>query len=128
VIDEDGDGLPGVSLEVHTDPVDTIAGQAYTTWRTNPHMHGKAWSSTLIQGDLSPTMEYDVVGSGAHLQGIPMDEPTVKRNIPRFVMPDEGSTYRMVRVDGLHGSQDVDVDGDTTVSCEELMAHIELLE
>jgi hypothetical protein len=128
VIDEDGDGHPGVSLQVTTDPVDTIRGRAYTTWRTNPHMHGIAWSSTLIQGDLSPMMEYDVVGSGADLQGIPMDEPTVKRNIPRFVIPAEGSTYRMVRVDGLHGSTDLDADGDGAVSCAELMEGIEVLE
>lgn len=128
VIDEDGDGSPGVSLQVTTDPVDTLRGQAYTTWRTNPHMHGLAWSSTLIQGDLSPTMEYDVVGSGADLQGIPMDEPTVKRNIPRFHIPEAGSTYKMVRVDGAHGSADLDADGDTIVSCDELMEHLEVLE
>lgn len=128
VTDEDGDGHPGVSLQVTTDPVDIIRGQAYTTWRTNPHMHGQAWSSTLIQGDLSPTMEYDVVGSGADLQGIPMDEPTVKRNIPRFLIPIAGSTYKMVRVDGAHGSTDLDADGDSVVTCAELMAHLEVLE
>ncbi|MBW2260984.1 MAG: hypothetical protein JRG91_03345 [Deltaproteobacteria bacterium] len=128
VIDEDGDGHPGVSLQVTTDPVDTIQGQAYTTWRTNPHMHGQVWSSTLIQGDLSPTMEYDVVGSGADLQGIPMDEATVKRNIPRFLIPTTGSTYKMVRVDGEHGSQDLDADGNSIVTCEELMEHLEVLE
>ncbi len=128
VIDEDGDGHPGVSLQVTTDPVDTIRGQAYTTWRTNPHMHGQAWSSTLIQGSLSPTMEYDVVGSGADLQGIPMDEPTVKRNVPRFLIPTSGSTYKMVRVDGEHGSADLDADGDSVVSCDELMEHLEVLE
>ncbi len=128
VTDEDGDGHPGVSLQVTTDPVDTLRGQAYTTWRTNPHMHGQAWSSTLIQGSLSPTMEYDVVGSGADLQGIPMDEPTVKRNIPRFLIPTSGSTYKMVRVDGEHGSTDLDADGDSVVTCEEFMEHLEVLE
>jgi hypothetical protein len=73
-------------------------------------------------------MEYDVVGSGADLQGIPMDEPTVKRNIPRFRIPEVGSTYKMVRVDGAYGSPDLDADGDTIVSCDELMAHLEVLE
>jgi len=128
VIDEDGDGYPGVSLQVTTDPVDTLRGQAYTTWRTNPHMHGQVWSSTLIQGDLAPTMEYDVVGSGADLQGIPMDEPTVKRNIPRFRIPATGSTYKMVRIDGEHGSTNLDADGSSIVTCEELMEHLEVLE
>lgn len=128
VFDEDADGHPGVSLQVTTEPVDTIRGQAYTTWRTNPHMHGVAWSSTLVQGDLSPTMEYEVVGSGADLQGIPMDEPTVKRNIPRFHIPASGSSFRMVRVDGALGAVDLDEDGDGSVSCDELMARSELLE
>jgi hypothetical protein len=128
VIDEDGDGHPGVSLQVTTDPVNAIWGQAYTTWRTNPHMHGEAWSSTLIQGDLSPTMEYDVVGSGATMEGIPMDEPTVKLNIPRFLIPAEGSSFRQVRVDGLHGSENLDADGDDVVDCEELMARLDVLE
>jgi len=128
VRDEDGDGNPGVSLEVTTDPVDTIRGLAWTTWRTNPHMHGVAWTSSLIQGDLSPVMEYDVVGSGADLQGIPMDGPTVKRNIPSFVIPESGSTFRMVRIDGRYGAVDLDVDGDGTVSCAELMDRLDVLE
>lgn len=128
VIDEDADGFPGVSLRVSTEPVATITGLAYTTWRTNPHMHGIAWSSSLIEGDLSPTMEYEVVGSGANLQGIEMDEPTVKRNIPSFLLPPDGSTFRMVRVDGLHGSEDLDADGDGDVDCSELMNRIDVIE
>ncbi len=128
VIDEDADGFPGVSLQVATEPVATITGLAYTTWRTNPHMHGIAWNSSLIQGDLSPTMEYEVVGSGANLQGIGMDEPTVKRNIPRFLLPPTGSTFRMVRVDGQYGSEDLDGNGDGGVDCEELMNRIDVIE
>lgn len=128
VMDEDADGHPGVSLQVTTEPVDTITGQAYTTWRTNPHMTGVAHSSILIQGQLAPTMEYDVVGSGAQLQGLYMDEKTVKRNLPIFQLPDQGSTFRMLRVDGEYGSPDLDGNGDGKVDCQELMSNIDIFE
>ncbi len=128
VIDEEGDGNPGVSLQVTTEPTDTIRGHAYTTWRTNPHMSGTAVSNNLIQGDLAPTMEYDVVGSGADLQGLHMDEKTVKRNLPVFLLPGSGSTFKMVRVDGLHGGPDLDTNMDGTVDCEEVMSHLDIFE
>jgi hypothetical protein len=128
VIDEDSDGHPGVSLQVSTEPIDTITGQAYTTWRTNPHMSGVAVSNVLIQGELAPMMEYDVVGSGAQLQGLHMDEKTVKRNLPIFILPSAGSTFRMVRVDGLYGSEDLDTNEDGEVDCEELMSRLGIFE
>lgn len=122
VVDSDGDGHPGVTLTVDSDPEGLIEGEAYTAFRTVDLLHGTAWTSSLILGQVDPTMDYRLLDSDVRLSGTPMPTPLVTVNIPIFEIPVTGSTFALVRVDGRHGATDLDADDSGEVTCDEILA------
>jgi hypothetical protein len=114
VLDTDDDGDPGATIEIDTDPPDLLEGVAWATLRHSPNIDGRLSSSALVTGDMAPQLEYDVVGSDAFMSGLPMDTPTVKRNIPDFYPLTDGSHFILVRVDGRHGAVDLTSGGEAT--------------
>ncbi len=121
VQDTDSDGFPGGTFQILTDPVGLVEGFARATLRHSPNLRGTVRSDVLVDGDLLPTLEYDLVGSDAAMAGLDIDTPTVKKNLPTFVPVAGGSQFVMVRVDGAHGSPDLG-GGDGMVDCAELLA------
>jgi len=121
VLDTDSDGSPGVTFEIDTDPSGLVEGMAWATLRHTPNPRGTVLGATSVSGRLEPVLEYDVVGSDASMSGLPIDTPTVKRNLPRFVPIAEGSYFLMVRIDGRHGSVDLG-GGDGVITCDEVNA------
>jgi hypothetical protein len=120
VRDTDSDGAPGGTFEIDTDPAGLVDGVAWATLRHTPDPDGIVTGNSLVRGGLAPGLEYDLVGSDAEMSGLPMDTPTVKRNLPDFAAIPEGSTFVMVRVDGAHGSVDL-TGGDGVVECSDVL-------
>jgi hypothetical protein len=105
VVDADGDGHPGVSFDVGD-------GEClrYSTQRQIIRYHGRLTSASQIDGGSVGMTEATVLGATATLCRL---APTIEPN-------DEHSVFRMVRVDGVAGSVNADVNGDGEVSCEEV--------
>jgi hypothetical protein len=122
VVDSDGDGHPGVTLVVTSEPDDLIVGDAYTAYRTVDRLHGVAWSSSLIAGTVDPAMDYQILDSDVLVGGGPLPTQLVRENIPIFEIPRAGSTFVLLRADGRYGSDDLDVDASGEVTCDEILA------
>jgi hypothetical protein len=122
VIDGDGDGHPGVTLTVESDPEDLIRGEAYTAFRTVDQLVGTALDSDVVVGVVEPTMEYRIVGSDVLLGGGPLPPWAVQENVPYFEIPAEGSTFVLLRADGRDGALDLDADDSGEVTCAEILA------
>ena len=120
VQDTDSDGYPGATFEIDTEPLGRIEGYAWATLRHLPNLWGTARDSTLVEGGLSPVLEYDIVGSDASMSGLDIDTPTVKRNLPAFIPIADGSTFTLVRIDGEHGAIDLTSAG--SVSCTDVLS------
>lgn len=122
VADDDGDGHPGVTLTVASDPEELIEGEAYTAYRTVDLLRGTAWSSRLVLGVVEPAMDYQILGSDVLVSGGPLPPQLVQDNIPMFEIPAEGSTFALVRADGRLGAADLDADRSGEVTCDEILA------
>ena len=91
-LDEDGDGEPGVTLEVDTATCPEVE-RLYVAMRTTVDMQGTARSSDALSGAITATLDQSVLG---------FSDPCLE--IAAGLRPEvqEGSTFRAVRVeDGL---------------------------
>ncbi|MBI5501349.1 MAG: hypothetical protein HY907_13975 [Deltaproteobacteria bacterium] len=122
IVDSDGDGHPGVTLTVTSEPEDLIVGEAYTAYRTVDQLRGVVRSSSLIMGDVEPGMDYQIIDSDVLVGGGPLPPQLVRDNIPIFEIPRAGSTFVLLRADGRYGADDLDADGSGEVTCDEIMA------
>ncbi|MBI5487841.1 MAG: hypothetical protein HY905_10955 [Deltaproteobacteria bacterium] len=122
VVDSDGDGHPGVTLTVTSEPGDLIVGEAYTAYRTVDLLRGVARSSSLILGEVEPEMDYQIIDSDVLVGGGPLPPQLVRDNIPIFEIPRAGSTFVLLRADGRYGADDLDADGSGEVTCDEILA------
>ncbi len=105
VIDQDGDGQPGVTLEVGSEC------KRYQGQRQIIRYTGTFVAPNRIDGASSGVTDLNVFGAS---EGFCAIAPPVESNDPH-------SRFRMVRVDGLGGAYDADVDGDGVVGCDEAM-------
>jgi hypothetical protein len=105
VLDSDGDGQPGVTLEVGS------GCMRYQGQRQVIKYRGSFTSPNQIDGESTGVTDIAVYGGSDDLCTV---APPVTSN-------DAHSRFRMVRVDGRGGSFDADSDGDGEVSCEEAM-------
>jgi|GEM_PF-517608 len=108
VFDQDADGKPGVTL---------VLGDAtcemYVVQRGKMKWSGAVVSATRIEGGGSSTSEQVVLSStgGFCATG------------HRTWFPPDDARFVLMRVDGKHGSIDLDKDGDGRVSCDEAVAY-----
>ncbi len=112
VIDGDGDGNPGVSLELEGMGCDRFMGQ-----RQVVRYFGTLESPNDIRGTSTTITDIEVYGGTSSLCEL---APDVESN-------DDHSFFRMVRVDGLGGSVNADADGDGNVTCEEAASLFEAI-
>ena len=105
VVDQDGDGNPGVTLVLGTDFCDL-----YVARRGRYRMAGQVLSPGRIEGTFWSKVEKNVLASTSPL----CSSPNVIEDAPspnRFVL---------ARADGATGTLDLDLDGDGDVTCDEI--------
>lgn len=109
VIDGDGDGNPGVSLELEGSGCKRFMGQ-----RQIIRYFGTLLAPNDIRGTSTTLTDIEVYGGSASVCEL---APDVEGN-------DAHSHFRMVRVDGLGGAVDAG-SGDATVECDDLAPYID---
>lgn len=112
VFDADNDGLPGVTI--------TFDGgfcEMYVIQRSINFYNGVVVSPQEITGTLVSLTKQNV-----------LDASTSMCAVGYVTRPyNELNRFRLVRVDGVNGSPDLDLDDDGTVSCAEILQYKELL-
>jgi hypothetical protein len=104
VRDSDGDGRPGVTV------INSLAGEQNVTFRNTGDTRGVVRSSNHVEGatvgDLTALPESSVLSASNGF-------------LPKF--ESVPSVWEMVRVDGRHGSPNMDTNGDGDISCAEIV-------
>lgn len=136
VKDDDGDGYPAVSVhlcgttetdrtsqvpcnaENPSDPGVTMQGAVRMVLRTAVTMKGEAASSNAVSGTFSSDTNYSLVGSTTYLSGTLITPTSVHKSLPEFQGVEQNSKWRMIRVDGLHGSANWQLPDDPQQRCE----------
>ncbi|TVR04824.1 MAG: hypothetical protein EA398_01020 [Deltaproteobacteria bacterium] len=112
VRDLNGDGNPGVTFRVEASTC-----ERYIVQRTVSRYYGTFTTPNLIEGFSSTSTETKTMGSSQRICGVSID----------LIPNDRHSRFRMVRIDGQGGSIDLDLDGDGTITCDELNSRREIL-
>ncbi|MFO0760506.1 MAG: hypothetical protein U0359_28760 [Byssovorax sp.] len=126
--DDDGDGFPGVTLQVcgltqtdqqggvacHAakpdDPGVTLQGQAFMAMEVTPTFKGTTKSSCEVIGTVDSGIDYSIVGADIYLAGTPISVDQTVASLPSFDVDGTASKFRMVRVDGKYGAPDFKLD------------------
>jgi hypothetical protein len=146
IIDDDGDGYPGVSVNVcgttqddisagvscnaeePTVPGVTLQGKVAMAFRTELTFAGVAKSSCEATGTFASDTTYAVVGADAYLTNTQVSVASALQSLPLFEGDADASIWRMVRVDGLHGGPDWALSGDAATRCAVARSHRNELE
>lgn len=104
VIDGEGDGNPGISLQLEGSGCERYMGQ-----RQVVRYFGHFVAPNEIRGASGTRTEIVVYGASA----------AICQLAPDVVPNDEYSEFRMVRIDGLGGSVNADENGDGRIDCAE---------
>jgi hypothetical protein len=137
--DDDGDGYPGVTIQVCGDtpsdtksgvkcnaatpntPGATLQGQAFIDLEVNPTFTGAATSSCEIAGTVDSKVVYNVVGADVYLAGAAISVSSAIDSLPTFQVDASASKFRMVRIDGKYGAPNWMVDPtQTSAACATL--------
>jgi hypothetical protein len=126
--DDDGDGNPGVTLDVcGSTPSDvqqglkcnasspsmqgvSLQGQAFVDIEVNPQFSGTVKSSCELTGTVMSQVLYNVVGANVRLVGNPITVSSAIESLPTFQVDVAQSKFRMVRIDGMYGAPNWNVD------------------
>lgn len=135
--DDDSDGYPAVTLHVcgtlpddiaaqvachatsPNEPGVTLQGTLSMALHTELELAGAARSSCEIAGTFASNTTYSVVGADAYLSNTQVAVASAIKSLPLFDAVDAQSAFRMIRVDGAHGTPDWAVDAsDPVAACE----------
>lgn len=139
--DDDGDGYPGVTVEVcgktpddvksgvacnaaePNVPGTTLQGRAFIDMEVSPQFTGQAKSSCELSGTVDSEVLYNLVGADIYLAGTPIGVTSAITSLPTFQVEPLDSRFRMVRIDGKFGAPDWNVDPEkTAAACATLLA------
>jgi hypothetical protein len=109
-VDLDADGRPGVSFAVGSDTGGSVC-EVFVVQRTRLRLDGVVQNARSVTGTFWSQVDKTILGSTAALCA-PENVMVQSPNPNRFVM---------IRVDGQAGALDLDLDGDGTVRCQELI-------
>jgi hypothetical protein len=143
LVDDDGDGWPGVTVHVcgFTDedkaqkvPCNalepsiagaTIQGRAAMNLQVEPLLlMGQALSSCEVAGSLDASFSYNVVGSDLYLANTQISVTGAVKSLPLYTVNTDDSHFRLVRIDGKHGAPDWSPDfDDPLTTCREVIKH-----
>ncbi len=112
VVDGEGDGNPGVTLQLEGSGCERYMGQ-----RQVVRYFGRVEAPNDLVGHSATTTQTAVYGASAPVCEL---APAVEAN-------DDHSRFRMVRIDGLGGAVQADHDGDGEISCEEAGVYIDAI-
>lgn len=141
--DDDSDGYPGVTLQVcgftesdqqssvpchadmPNDPGATLQGKAFVDIEVDPQCTGIAKSSCELIGNIDTGVLYNLVGGDVYLAGSPITVTSAIKSLPVFDVDTEASKFRMVRIDGLYGAPNFEVDPtQASASCKTIMMRL----
>ncbi len=115
VVDQDGDGNPGVTF-----PVVTTSGleicEVYVAQRIRAGLEGRVRNARRIDGDALTGTDKAVLAASTGLCASGDVVPNMA-----------GNTFSLVRIDGVDGSPDADLDGDGTIACAEIREELPAL-
>lgn len=135
VLDDDGDGYPGVTVHVcgttdddvgskvpcnaedPTTPGVTLQGLIRMVFRTELELDGMPKSSCEASGTFASDTTYSVVGADAYLTSTRVSVASALQSLPLFEGLKPASAWRMIRVDGQHGAPDWQLPSDATARC-----------
>lgn len=143
LVDDDGDGWPGVTVHVcgYTEedkqqsvPCNaeepniagaTIQGRAMMNLQVEPlTLTGEAISSCEVAGTLDAAIAYNVIGADLYLANTQISVTSAIKSLPQYTVNTDQSRFRLVRIDGKHGSPDWNADwGDPQTSCRTIITN-----
>ena len=112
VVDSDGDGNPGVTLELEGSGCSRFMGQ-----RQVVRYFGEFVAPNDIRGRTATRTDMEVYGATAAICELS----------PQVVPNDGESEFRMVRIDGRGGAVDGDENGDGQITCDDVERWIEAI-
>lgn len=116
VVDQDGDGKPGVSFDV-VSPTGSDLCDVYVVQRKRVRLNGNVIDSSRIEGEVWSELNKVILEATS---------PLCKSNADMYKSP-AGATFHLVRVDGREGGINLDINQDGTISCEEIIRAKEAL-
>lgn len=141
--DDDGDGFPGVTVQVcGTTPADvqngalcnadtpnepgsTLQGRGFIDMQVDPELAGTAASSCEITGTVDSQVLYNLLGADIYLAGSPISVTSAIKSLPSFQVDPAESRFRMVRVDGQYGAPDWQIDASSPeAACAAVVSRI----
>lgn len=139
LVDDDGDGFPGVTLGVcgiaegeeakpcnvedPSMPGVTIQGRAFTALEVNPQFSGAATSSCKLEGNVETEVVYSVVGADVTLASSPIPVASAIDALPTLLVDAAQSKLTMVRVDGKYATPDLMLDlSKPLVACQTVIS------
>ena len=140
--DDDGDGLPGVTLHVcgtteddvnahvscnpdtPTVPGVTLQGHVAMVLRSEFAFAGTARSSCELTGPFASNTTYGVVGGDVYLTNAKVAVASALKSLPLFDDEPDASLFRAIRIDGRYGTEDwnAPLDADPAGACAMLRA------
>ena len=106
--DQDGDGLPGVTLQIANEVGDAVC-EVYVVQQTQLQLEGSVLSPRRIEGTVRSIPAKEV-----------LDASSALCSSGDLSKSQADSVFYLVRVDGQQGSPSLDKDGDKKVDCDEL--------
>ena len=144
--DDDKDGFPGVTVDVcgytpsdtmngvkcnaatPSTPGATLQGQGFLDLEVNPQLTGTVKSSCEITGTVSSEVLYNLVGGDIYLAGAPITVTSAIESLPSFQVDASSSKFRMVRVDGMYGAPNWNVDPtNASAACQTVIQNMNQL-
>lgn len=116
LVDQDGDGHPGVTFPVTSSNGTVELCQVYVTQRIRAALEGQIVSARRIEGVALTGTDKSILGTSTELCA------------SGDVVPNgAGNRFALVRIDGVSGAPDADTGGDGAVDCDELRGGLEAL-
>jgi len=82
VVDQDMDGIVGVTLTVDASPEGLVAGWVGATARLNTTVSGEVRNANCVEGNVDLGLAFTIVDSMANAAGLALTTPLVIDNIP----------------------------------------------
>jgi hypothetical protein len=141
-LDHDGDSYLGISIDVcgrtpddvqnnvscqlqePSAPGTTVQGMLRAALFTNPKLHGSIKSSCEITGKLDAALALNLLGADVYLANTMISVASMALSLPDQQPDSAKSSFRMLRVDGKHGSVGWNLDASQkSQACATILQH-----
>lgn len=102
-----------------------VQGKLMMAFLVDPLLQGKALSSCEVRGGADARVLYHVLGGDIYLANSALSVVSSFKSLPLFDVDPKASVFRMVRVDGKHGTQDWGLVGaEPAAACAAALQHV----